>query len=128
MLKARSDKAMTDISLPGQAAFSFLQGDAFPTPHVLRKSKRAFDACTNLCKGGFSDRGKITAKGRKTAIVGCSELDQWYEVRRFQHTVSRGSAQEMEINLRLGLPRKTQLVGWGASSPARRRNSVGNSD
>src|SRR4029077_18944126 len=48
----------------------------------------SFDACTNLCKGGFSGRGKIIAKGRKTAIVGCSELDQRYEVTRFQHAVS----------------------------------------
>src|ERR1700737_4289741 len=48
----------------------------------------SFDACTNLCKGGFSGRGKIIAKGRKTAIVGCSELDQRYEVRGFQHSVS----------------------------------------
>src|SRR6202035_573638 len=48
----------------------------------------SFDACTNFCKGGFSGRGKIITKGRKSAIVGCSELDQRYEVKRLQHAVS----------------------------------------
>src|SRR6202011_3799117 len=52
---------------------------------LFRRKLGSFDACTNLCKGGFSGRGKIIAKGRKTAIGGCSELDQRYEVRRFQH-------------------------------------------
>src|SRR6266446_9449466 len=54
---------------------------------LFRCKPGSFDACANLCKGGLSRRGTIIAKGRKTAIVGCSELDQRYEVRRFQHAV-----------------------------------------
>src|ERR1700738_1733116 len=55
---------------------------------LFRCKPGSFDACANLCKGGLSRRGTIIAKGRKTAIVGCSELVQRYEVRRFQHAVS----------------------------------------
>ncbi|HYY31625.1 MAG TPA: hypothetical protein VE860_27020, partial [Chthoniobacterales bacterium] len=53
---------------------------------MLKRLETHFDKC--LCKGGFSGRGKIVTKGGKSAIVGCSELDQRYEIRSFQHAVS----------------------------------------
>src|SRR5258707_7105287 len=55
---------------------------------LFRSQLRSFDASTNLGKGGFTGRGEIIAKRRETAVIGRSELDQGYEVRRFQHAVS----------------------------------------